>query len=581
MKGKWFAFGCLTSVIIIVALIFSLVFSIGKLGDKIPMKKVTKKISEESFLHVSLSGPVSEYNELEDDFAGILGDEKTGAHEIIQKIILAANDKNIKGIFFEPKNTAIGLATANEINGALKYFRDSGKPVHCYLEFAGNRDYFLASASDQIYLNPSSSAGIMLTGLGTNIHFYKDLLDKIGVEMQVIHAGKYKGAGEPYVRNKISAPFKESIEELFDDIYNQMLKTIASNRQISVKEIKDIYEKRDDIFVNQDRALNYKLVDELAFREDVLNKLDIRDDNLISLSNYGSLKLDNNRLDKVAVVYALGTIANPTSSLDSGKLYAKKLNKILDDIKDNKTIKALVLRVDSPGGSALESEIMLTKIKEIRQHIPVIISMANVAASGGYYIACESDYIMVDPFTITGSIGVVAMFPNISKLTDKVGIHSNVITKGKFSNILDPTLPPNKEVLASVKRSIGRTYDEFKNHVANGRGMDMNAVEEIAQGRIWSSADAIEVGLADGLGGMNEAIEKAKELANITDYSLKYFPEKSGMLERVIKDRFDIDIEKAVTRKFAGTKELRKVSDFLECIKSDPIQAIIPIDPEL
>lgn len=581
MKGKWFAFGCLTSVIIIIAFIFSISFSIGKLGKNIPMKKMSKKISDESYLHISLSGLVAEYNELEDDFGGLLGDDKIGAHELIQKIILAAHDDKIKGIFLEPKNTSIGLATANEVVGALKYFQENGKEIHCYVDFAGNRDYFLASASDKIYLNPSASAGIMLTGLGTNIHFYKDLLDKIGVEMQVVHAGKFKGAGEPYVRNRISESFKESIEELFEDVYEQMISAIASNRNISVKEVKDIYEKRDDLFINQERALNYKLADELAFREEVLETLDIDEDNLVSISNYGSLSELNNTGDKIAVVYALGTIAKPNSALETDKLHAGKLNKILDEIKDNKTIKALVLRVNSPGGSALESEIMLTKIKEIQQHIPVVISMANVAASGGYYISCGSDFIFVDPFTITGSIGVVAMFPNFNKLTDKIGIHSEVISKGKFSNILDPTLPPDKNVLSSVKRSIGRTYDEFKNHVANARKMDLNAVEEVAQGRIWSSQDAVEVGLADEIGGLNDAVEKAKELANLADYSLSYFPKKSGMLQRLMKDKFDIDIETALSRKLAGTKELKKAIEFIECIQAEPIQTIMPIVAEL
>ncbi|MBC8385012.1 MAG: signal peptide peptidase SppA, partial [Candidatus Cloacimonetes bacterium] len=474
-----------------------------------------------------------------------------------------------------------GFATLNEIIFALENFKNSGKEVISYLDFCGNKDYFLASCSNKIYLNPSASAGILLTGVGTDILFYKDLLDKLGIEMQVVHAGKFKGAGEPFTRNQISRPFRESIENLFGDIYQQMIEKIAERREMQAAEIKRIYEERSEIFINMDNALSKKLVDGLAFREDLFSQKGIEKENLISLEDYRlpSLKLSFN--NNIAILYAQGSIAASKPDFET-RISASKINKILDKLQKDNSVKAVVIRVNSPGGSALESEIILQKIKKVREHKPVVISMGNVAASGGYYIACDSDHTLADPFTITGSIGVVGIFPNFNKLGDKAGIYPNVIKKGKYSNLLDPWQKPDPNTMKAFENEILDTYDEFKNRVAKGREINLNEVERIAQGRIWSSEDALQNKLIDQIGNLDDAVKKAAELADISNYSNVYFPEQKSIIEVLLKENFNIDILTTIkNNKINKEIGLDKAIKFYNNIKEEPIQAIISAEMEL
>lgn len=577
MRKKWFAFGCLTSIIIVILVIFFIGHSIAKFG-----KQKDVKIVQDSYLNIKLSGHIVEYNEISDDFPrGPFGDNYLSSHEIVRKIDKAVHDPKIKGIILEPSWIRAGFATLNEIIFALENFKNSGKEVISYLDFCGNKDYFLASCSNKIYLNPSASAGILLTGVGTDILFYKDLLDKLGIEMQVVHAGKFKGAGEPFTRNQISRPFRESIENLFGDIYQQMIEKIAERREMQAAEIKRIYEERSEIFINMDNALSKKLVDGLAFREDLFSQKGIEKENLISLEDYRlpSLKLSFN--NNIAILYAQGSIAASKPDFET-RISASKINKILDKLQKDNSVKAVVIRVNSPGGSALESEIILQKIKKVREHKPVVISMGNVAASGGYYIACDSDHTLADPFTITGSIGVVGIFPNFNKLGDKAGIYPNVIKKGKYSNLLDPWQKPDPNTMKAFENEILDTYDEFKNRVAKGREINLNEVERIAQGRIWSSEDALQNKLIDQIGNLDDAVKKAAELADISNYSNVYFPEQKSIIEVLLKENFNIDILTTIkNNKINKEIGLDKAIKFYNNIKEEPIQAIISAEMEL
>ncbi|MCK4957431.1 MAG: signal peptide peptidase SppA, partial [Candidatus Cloacimonetes bacterium] len=482
MKGKWFSFGCLTSVVIVILMIVFLFASLNNVSS-FDKSKLTTKVADNSVLHLKISGNISEYNELKDDFFMSPFAPKTfTAHDIIEKIKMATNDPRIDSIILEPKWISAGYATLHEISQALKEFQKSGKPVYAYLEMCGNKDYFLASCADKIYLNPSASAGILLTGVGSNMLFYKDLFEKVGVEMTVLHAGEYKGAGENYYRTSLSAPVKKNLTSLFSDIYDNITHELAENRGISIEDITYIYEQRDDIFINQNKAIEYNLVDELAFKEEVISQLISNENQLIAANKYKVKKLSAKDKDKIAVIYAQGQIAIQTSGLQQNILSAKKLSNAIDKILNDNTIKGTVIRIDSPGGSALESEIMHNKLKELKARMPVVISMANVAASGGYYISTPSDYVFADPFTITGSIGVVAMFPNISALNKKIGITTDKIEKGKYSNILNLYEKPDQATLTSFKKGIDKTYIEFKTRVANGRNISLNDVEKVAKG---------------------------------------------------------------------------------------------------
>ena len=580
MKSKWFSLGCLTSVVIIIIIIFTMFWTFGSMGKGL-QKPIPEKIAAGSWLRMDISGVIIDYKEFEDSpFSGSFSAEKLSVHEIVHKVNKAAQDDKIKGILLEPKFIACGYANLHEIMNALENFKSTGKEIHAYLDIGMNKDYFLATVADKIYLNPSASAGILLTGVGGGILFYKDLLDKIGIEINVIHAGKYKGAGETFSRNELSEPVRKNLDRLFSNVYNSVLVTIAGNREIEIPEIIRIYEKREELFINQENALNYNLVDELSHKEDLYNELGITKKNLISFSKY-KIPRFNKSNSNIAVIYAQGGIVMQSQGFESVNITAAKLNKILDKIEKDNEIKGVVIRVNSPGGSALVSEIIHAKIKKLREVKPVVISMGNVAASGGYYISAESDYIFADPFTITGSIGVVAMLPNVSKLKDKIGIHEQDISKGKFSNAMSLYSELDESMVRSLRISIQDTYMEFKQRVADGRGISLDDVEQIAQGQVWSADDALQNNLIDETGMISDAILKAAELSSIENFTIKYFPKQKNFFEEIIKDKFNVDIAEAIiSNQIKEEKGIHRAWQLFRSIKDDPLQAVIPFELE-
>ncbi len=582
MKAKWFSLGCLTSMLLVVLVFVLSIFGLFKLGSSIKDIDMAKKAVPGSYLRVNLSGSISDYNEFKNEsFMNTFGETTDSAYDIIEKIQFAKDDPNISGILLEAFNATIGFATSNEIMLAIEEFKTSGKPVLAYIEMAGNKDYFLSTVADQIYLNPSASAGIMLTGIGSNMLFYKDLFDNIGIEMTVVHAGKYKGAGENYSRTNLSDPVRENISLLFDDIYEKIISVLAANRGLQIDDVRYIFEARSDLFINQNNALDYGLVDQLADKQEIYAIHDIDPDKIVNLSKYSfakTIKLSN----QVAIIFAEGGITPVKGSFQSKVISASKMYRTLEKIESDSSIKACVIRVSSPGGSALESEKILTKIKVLREKIPVVVSMGNVAASGGYYIAMASDYIVADPFVITGSIGVVSMFPNLSKLSEKVGITTDSVQRGKFVNSFDLFSTPNKGTIAAIKEGIEGTYLEFKSRVAEGRGLSLSEVEKYAQGQVWSSDNALQYNLIDEVGTLQTAISKAAELANLNGYSESVFPKKKSMFEEILREKFDIDLPETLFKsKYLRDSNVEETFDFWLQIKSDPIQTVLPYKIEL
>jgi protease-4 len=567
MRKKWFSLGCLTSLILFGLFIWLGIHSANKyLNDK------SVSVSPSSYLYLNLKGSIPEYFPLKDSN---FGNWNISAKDIIDKIKYAKVDVKIKGIILEPKFISVGLATSHEIMEALEDFKKSGKKVIAYFDMGGNRDYFLASVANEIVLNPSSSSFILLTGLGHKTTYYKDILDKIGVDMKVVHAGKYKGYGENYSRNSMSPEVKENISRLFDGVYSEMLSTIAGNRKISLGEMQKIYNSRKNIFISGQYALDLKLVDKLMYREDLYKQLKIDKKHLISISNYG-IKYNIPIGAKIGVLYANGPITT-ADKITENRITSKKLNQQLDKLMKDSSIKSIVIRVNSPGGSAMESDIIWKKIKEVKKVKPVVISMGDVAASGGYFISSGADYIIADPFTITGSIGVVAVFPNISKLSKKIGFNRDGVVKGKFSNILDPMEPINPETLNAFKMSINRTYDEFKMRVSNGRNISLSNVELIAQGQVWNSQDALNNKLIDDLGDLNKAIRKAASIAGIKDYSVVYFPKQKDIFEVILEDKFNIsNVGVFYKNHLLKDFQLDKAYEFYQMMKGEPIQEILP-----
>lgn len=573
MKSKWFALGCLSSFVVVVIIIFLVISGISKMGKDLTGVKQTAKVTENSFLHFALNGPISQYNEYDESY---FSNSETSVHDIVSKIKIAANDENINGIFLEPNFISAGYADLNEIMQALENFRATGKEVISYLDVAFNKDYFLASISNRIFLNPSASAGIMLTGVGGNVLFYKDLFEKIGIDVTVLSAGKYKGAGETYSRSSFSEPVKHNITAVYEALYDSILEKIARNRNLKTEEIKYIYEQRDELFINHNKALDYRLVDELYYRDEVIENFHLKN-KLIAFDKYNAT-LKPVSAYKIAVVYLQGTITPAMNIPGETSITDEKIGKILEDLMYNRSIKAIVLRVNSPGGSALISENIAEKLEQVKQQKPVVVSMGNVAASGGYYISTIADYIFADLFTITGSIGVVAMFPNAEDLTRKIGINSQSIGKGKYANSFNPYVKPNQREKQALQKSLQSTYLEFKQRVASGRNLSLEAVENIAQGQVWSSYNALENGLIDEIGFLSDAVTKAAELADTENYQTVFYPAKKNLLQELLKKGFDIDIAaKMVENKMLEELDIEEIKCMLGNIKQYPIQTLMPI----
>ena len=576
MKGKWFAFGCLTSVVILIIVLTSTVFTLGNIS-KMGKQPTRAKLMDNSTLHFKLNGQIAEYNEFKDNFlSNPFLPNIQASHDIIEKIKMAKNDPKISSILLEPRWISAGYATLNEIGLAIKDFQTSGKPVYAYLDMCGNKDYFLASYADEIYLNPSASAGILLTGVGGSTLFYKDFMDKLGIEMTVLHAGQYKGAGENYYRRGFSAPVRKNLSILYSDLYDTILSTIADNRDIERDKVDYIYDERDEVFINQNQALDYKLVDGLSFKEEFVNSIVNNDKQLFSSNKYTVKRIVDTKSPQIAILYLQGQISTQTKEYQQNVLSAQKAAKAIDTILADDQIKGVVVRVNSPGGSALESEIIHNKLTQLRAKVPIVISMSNVAASGGYYISTPSDYIMADPFTITGSIGVVAMFPNVSGLKEKVGLSSDGISHGKFVNFLDFYNKPDAKLLASFEKGINTTYMEFKNRVSKGRELDLNAVEKIAQGQVWSSKSALSNGLIDEIGTIEKALQKAAQLAALTEYITSFYPKKVNLFEELLMEKLQVAANSDLTSKLLNNLELQKQFKQIELIKNEPIQMLYP-----
>jgi protease-4 len=580
-RHKWFALGCLTSFILI-GLLVAILVTIGVRSTR----TITAVVKPDSYLHLQLTGPIAEYNEIRDDF--IFETETASVHELIRKIHAAQTDSNIRGILLEPRGVVCGSAVADRLGQALLEFRDSGKDVTAYIEDCGDRDYYLCTFANRIVMNPSASASIMLTGVGSSLNYYKRLLDKLGIEFKVVHAGKYKGTGEPYVLDAMSPEFRENLTGVLDSTYVRKLKTIAENRKRVVEQeddinednryeyIRKIYEERPSLFITADKAREMGLIDETAYRQDLLKSLRA-DGHLVKASKYDREPAGYNASNRVAVVYLQGEIMGMASEWQPGVITAERFDKIATELEKDSSTRAVVLRVNSPGGSALESEIIHHRIEQLKTHKKVVVSMGNVAASGGYYISSGADAIFADPYTITGSIGVVSAIPNLSKGAAKLGVTPQTVSRGKFANAFDPMLPFNPNDVNSLQAHSITIYEEFKSRVAEGRKMTPDQVEAIAQGRVWSGAKAKEIGLVDEVGTLDEAVAKAATLAGLKSFGTDYYPETHTVMETILKDRLNINT--LSTALHAGLVEdwgNLPVEVLMDAFRREPVQLLAP-----
>ena len=445
----------------------------------------------------------------------------------VQAIDAAAQDKNIGMIYMTPENISTGTAQLEEIRAALERFRKTGKPVVAYCNQFSNGSYYLASVADKIILDPASESTI--TGVVSQMIFLKDLFDALGVDVQLIRHGKYKSAGEMFIRSSSSPENRLQNQELINSIWNTMTSQIAASRGFSQEQFNKWVEDLELC-----HAQEYKdkgLVDETWYKDEVENYLceqngvkKISEVPFVKINKYAAKLKKGSRKNKIAVVYADGDIVDSGSDAD---IVGTKLANTLRKVREDKKIKAVVFRVNSPGGSAQASEAIRHELQLLRAEKPVIASYGNYAASGGYWISAESDYIFSDLNTLTGSIGVFGMIPSVGNAVRK-NLKVNIETVGttSHSDMMGGIRKLNDDEVAYIQKQIEKIYDDFTGLVSNGRKMSKDSVDAIGQGRVWSGADALKIGLVDSQGGIREAIDYAAGKVGLEakDYRLCLYP---------------------------------------------------------
>lgn len=456
--------------------------------------------------------------------------ETIGLRRILTLLEAASEDKKIKGILIENNSIGVGQATVLSLMAGLQKFKDSGKFIYTYADSHSQSSYLLCSVADSMFINPQG--GVDLKGYGAAIPFFKNMLDKVGIEMNIFYAGNFKSGTEPYRLNEMSDFNRLQTRTFLEDMQEIMIKKIAENRNLTPEKINNIMANLEGR--TGKKALENGLVDALFYKdqlEDFLRqKLDIKEGKklkMVSLSEYNTIADIDDKgkgKNKIAIIYAEGEIIY--GSNEPGIISEKKYISMLTKIRNDKNIKAVVLRVNSPGGNAFTSDVIwreLEKIKEAGK--PLIASFGDYAASGGYYIAAGADRIVAQPNTLTGSIGVYMMFPNATKLlNEKIGVNFDTIKTHEFATGFSPTNNLSEKEKALLQESTYEIYDLFIDRVSKGRKLSVDSTKVIAQGRVWTGKRAIEIGLVDELGGLDEAIAIAVEKAGLTDYKTVEYP---------------------------------------------------------
>jgi protease-4 len=480
-------------------------------------------IADNSVLSLRVAGSLPDYVPY-DPLRKFFGGSDQSLTNLVLQFKKAKVDKRIKVIVLDINMSGAGWGKSEEIRDAIADFRSSGKPVYAYMEYGMNKEYYIASACDKIYLAPPGE--LFINGLAADVLFFRGSLDKLGIYPDIFQIGKYKSVGDTFTRKEMSEAHREFMNSLLDDLFNRYVEAIAKARGKTVEEVRALI---DDAPYGAPKAKELGLVDGVAYRDDLekelKTKLGYKDADplrVVKSSEYSEVGPESLGLDegeKIAVIYATGDIGSgqsENSPSGSQSIGSDTLSKAINDARDDKTIKAIVIRVDSPGGSGLASDVIWHAVAAAKEKKPVVISMGDVAASGGYYISASANKIIAQPSTITGSIGVVAGKPVMKGFYDWIGLSNEYILRGKNAGMFRETEKFTPEERAKFEDWIKTTYyNDFVPKVAQGRNKDAAYIDSIAQGRVWTGAQGRERGLVDEFGGLDRAVEVAKELAKI------------------------------------------------------------------
>lgn len=567
----------LAGFLMILFLVFLISGIVGGLQDD---GKV--KISDHSVLQINLEGPIKERankNPIEDiGFSGIVINRGLGLDDILKSIEEAKTDNRIDGLFLNINSLETGLATVEEIRNALLDFKTSKKFIYAYSESYSQGEYYLASLADKIYLYPEGD--IDFKGFHAELMFFKGTLEKLEVEPEVIRHGKFKSAVEPFILDKMSPENREQTHAFISSMWNQFISDISVSRKLSVKDVQAVADNLG-ARTGQD-ALDAKFVDQLSYYDEVLDELKKKtglnsDEKVkfVEIKKYAQAlpAIKEYSAKKIAVIYANGDIVSGKG--DEGQMGSDKIASAIRKARTDSTIKAIVLRVNSPGGSALASDVIWRETILAKKAKPLVVSMGDYAASGGYYISCAADKIVAQPTTITGSIGVFGLLVNAQKLfNNKLGITIDSVRTARYSNLGSTFYPLSTDERDIIQSSVEKIYDTFITHVSEGRKMTKAAVDSIGQGRVWSGNDAKALGLVDEIGGLDKAVEIASKMAKLDKYRTISLPEQKDFMKQLLEDFGE---EAKVN---AAKNELGEVYNYYKEVKtlvnSQGVQARLP-----
>ena len=567
------------------------IISIISLAGMMATEGMSAPIKKKSILRLDLSGTLAERSE-SNPFAALIGEENTALslEDALLALDKAAKNKNIIGVYLEGGAMGANPGMAQELRQALVEFKESGKWVVAYGDSYGKTAYYLSSVADSVLLNPEGN--VDFGGMASQIMFYKDVMEKIGVKMQVFKVGTYKSAVEPFICTEMSPANREQVTSYLFSIWTNMLKDVAESRNMEVGKLNSLADSLTMIS-EASVALNGGLVDKLCYMDEVKailrekSGLEDEDDDLVFASVADVAKsetLDEKVDEQVAVYYAYGEIVQSQGTglgmSREHQIVGEKMIKDLQDLREDDDVKAVVIRVNSPGGSAFASEQIWREVCLLKEKKPVVVSMGGMAASGGYYISCAANRIFAEPTTLTGSIGIFGMIPDVSELmTEKIGLKFDVVKTNEMSDIGTMARPFNEAESAQMQKMINRGYDLFTKRVADGRGMAQDSVKLIAEGRVWTGEQGLNIGLVDELGNLDDAVAHAAELAKVEKFRAVPYPGADNPFEQLLNQTkggyLDSELRELLGEGYAVYSLVRNVKD------ADRIQARMPFEMKI
>ena len=564
------------------------IISIISLAGMMATEGMSAPIKEKSILRLDLSGTLAERSD-SNPFAALMGEENTALslEDALLALDKAAKNENIIGVYLEGGAMGANPGMAQELRQALVEFKESGKWVLAYGDSYGKTAYYLSSVADSVLLNPEGN--VDFGGMASQIMFYKDVMEKVGVKMQVFKVGTYKSAVEPFICTEMSPANREQVTSYLFSIWTNMLKDVAASRNMEVGKLNSLADSLTMIS-EASVALNGGLVDKLCYMDEVKailrekSGLEDEDDDLVFASVADVAKsetLDEKVDEQVAVYYAYGEIVQSQGTglgmSQEHQIVGEKMIKDLQDLREDDDVKAVVIRVNSPGGSAFASEQIWREVCLLKEKKPVVVSMGGMAASGGYYISCAANRIFAEPTTLTGSIGIFGMIPDVSELmTEKIGLKFDVVKTNEMSDIGTMARPFNEAESAQMQKMINRGYDLFTKRVADGRGMAQDSVKLIAEGRVWTGEQGLNIGLVDELGNLDDAVAHAAELAKVEKFRAVGYPAPDNPFEQLLNQTkggyLDSELRELLGEGYAVYSLVRNVKD------ADRIQARMPFE---